>query len=236
MMIDEAIVLAGGLGTRLQTIVKDTPKPMAEVAGKPFLDYIMSYLYKNSIRKVVLAVGYKYEVIQAYFDNPLNNWGIDIKFSIENEPLGTGGGIYNAFKFIEGQHAFVINGDTYFDVPLQQMVHQFEKKSAEMVFALKKLQNAQRYGSVKCADDGRILSFSEKVNDDSATINGGIYIMKKLLTERFPMSGKFSIEEQLFQNKLSLILAYGEIYPGKFIDIGIPEDFNRAQTFFNIND
>jgi len=232
-MIEEAIVLAGGMGTRLQTVVKDVPKPMAIVAGKPFLRHLMNYLYKNGIRKVVLAVGYKHEVIEEYFENPSNNPGMGIRFSVENEPLGTGGGIYNAFDLIEGQSAFVLNGDSYFDVPLNQMADQFISKCADMVFALKQLDDAKRYGSVKLADDGRILSFLEKVTNNVALINGGIYIMKKSLIKRFPMHGKFSIEEQLFQNNLSSILAYGQIYPGKFIDIGIPEDYYHSQFLLN---
>jgi len=130
-------VLAGGFGTRLQSVVRDVPKPMAIVAGKPFLSHVLHFLRKNDVRKVVLAVGYKYHFIETYVMDNLKDIDMDVKFSIENEPLGTGGGIYQAFNQISGESAFVLNGDTFFDTPLQDLADVMNANAAEIVFALK---------------------------------------------------------------------------------------------------
>lgn len=230
-MTKEAIILAGGLGTRLQSVVKDVPKPMAEVAGRPFLDYIMNFLAKNHITNAVLAVGYKQEVIQQHLSILQNRHSLEISYSIEEELLGTGGAIYHAFNQIKGNSAFIINGDTYFDMSLPDLDDFARSRNAELTFALKETADANRYGNVLCSADGKILSFTEKGDTAERTIriNGGIYLMQKSLIERFPMPQKFSIEQTLFQSKTPDLNAYGKIYPGAFIDIGIPEDFIKAQ-------
>jgi len=230
-MTEEAIVLAGGLGTRLQSVVKDVPKPMAQVAGRPFLDYIMHFLAKNHIKKVVLAVGHKYEIIQEHLDKAENRYGLEVTYSIENELLGTGGAIYQAFSHISGDNAFIINGDTYFDMSLSDLNKFAGAHNAELAFALKETTDSQRYGNVVCSSDSKILSFTEKGETEETTIriNGGIYLMRKSLLARYPMPEKFSIEQDFFQSKTPDLNAYGKTYPGTFIDIGIPEDFDRAQ-------
>lgn len=230
-MTEDAIVLAGGLGTRLQSVVKDVPKPMAEVAGKPFLNYIMSYLHSNKIKKVVLAVGYKYEIIQQYLENTAHTYGLQVKYSIEQELLGTGGGIFQAFEMIEGDAAFVINGDTYFNVPLSDLEEFAVSKSADIALALKATSDVGRYGSVVCSPEDKVVNFTEKgaVQSGSVTINGGIYYMKKELTSSYSMPTKFSIEQDFFQANLHQLKAYGKVYDKAFIDIGIPDDYKLAQ-------
>lgn len=234
-MTKEAIILAGGLGTRLQSVVKDVPKPMAEVAGRPFLDYIMHFLAKNKIRKAVLAVGHKHEIIREHLSKAENRYGIEVSYSIEEELLGTGGAIYQAFGQISGSSAFIINGDTWFDVSLEELDHFAQQHQSELAFALKETADFERYGSVICSADNRVLSFTEKGTNTDATIriNGGIYLMKKSLLSRYPMPEKFSIEQEFFQDKISGIAAYGKAFPGIFIDIGIPEDFHTAQTLLS---
>ncbi|SDE01238.1 D-glycero-alpha-D-manno-heptose 1-phosphate guanylyltransferase [Mucilaginibacter pineti] len=229
-MIKEAIVLAGGFGTRLQSVVKDVPKPMAIVAGKPFLSHVLHFLKKNNVKKVVLAVGYKYQFIESYVMDNLQDIDLEVKFSIENEPLGTGGGIYQAFNQISGESAFVLNGDTFFDTPLQDLAHVMEANDAEIVFALKKVANGERYGTVKLNENSSVADFSEKSFSDEVVINGGQYLMNRSIIDRFPLTGNFSIEKDVFQRELPQIKAFGKIYDGIFIDIGIPTDFEKAQN------
>ncbi|WP_407430413.1 nucleotidyltransferase family protein [Arcticibacter sp.] len=230
-MTKEAIILAGGLGTRLQSVVKDVPKPMAEVAGRPFLDYIMYFLAKNNITKAVLAVGHKYEIIQEHLDKEENRYGMEISYSIEKELLGTGGAICQAFSQITGDKAFIINGDTYFDMSLSDLDRFADAHHADLAFALKETTDSQRYGNVVCSSDSKILSFTEKGETAETTIriNGGIYLMQKSLLARYPMPERFSIEQDFFQSKTPDLNAYGKTYPGTFIDIGIPQDFLKAQ-------
>lgn len=234
-MTNEAIILAGGLGTRLQSVVSDVPKPMAEVAGRPFLDYIMYFLAKNNISRAVLAVGYKHEIIQQHLHIPENRCGLELAYSIEKDLLGTGGAIYQAFSQINGDSAFIINGDTYFDMSLTDLDEFAQCRQAELAFALKETTDAGRYGNVLCSARGKILAFTEKgyTNESPIRINGGIYLMRKSLIERFPMPPEFSIEQALFQSHTPDLNAFGKVYPGDFIDIGIPEDFHRAQALLH---
>lgn len=232
-MTDEAIILAGGLGTRLRAVVKDVPKPMAQVNGQPFLDYILEYLIKNEITKVILAVGYKHEIIQNYLSHNKKFSGLQISYSIENEPLGTGGAIAQALTKVDGPYTFIVNGDTFFDIPLNQLEIFAHKKNAEIAIALKELPFSIRYGQVTCASDDRILSFINNEQDQrESCINGGTYFINKNLFESFDLSQKFSLENDFFKPYLKNIQAYGKVFNDFFIDIGIPEDYNLAQKIF----
>jgi len=229
-MYNEAIILAGGLGTRLSSIVKDVPKPMAQINGRPFLDYIFHFLHKNKIHKVVIAVGYKKEIIKEYL-NRTNTFEIEIEYSDEEEQLGTGGAIKQALKKIKNEACFIINGDTYFDISLEDLKAFSKSKSAEISIGLKRLKNNSRYGSVCILPDNLISSFSEKdqLHNDTILINGGIYYIKTNIFDSYTMPEKFSLETEFFQNFCGVINAYGKIFDGTFIDIGIPGDFEYAQ-------
>jgi len=232
----EAIVLAGGLGTRLRSVITDVPKPMAPVANRPFLDYILYYLKNQGINRVVLAVGYKWEVIRDYYKNEGAAFGLELDYSVETEPLGTGGAIFKAADHIAGDNFFIINGDTSFNISLNRLKTFATKQSAEITLALKKIQNSNRYGSVEHTADGRIVSFREKNPESgpsSAEINGGIYFMQKALTKRFSFPEKFSFETEFLQGNLKNIKAFGKTFNSTFIDIGIPDDYYRAQKLFN---
>ncbi|PWG78798.1 nucleotidyltransferase family protein [Pararcticibacter amylolyticus] len=231
-MIREAIILAGGLGTRLRSVIKDIPKPMAEVAGVPFLKYTLNYLRANKISRVILAVGYKHEIIRNFLENPHNNYGLEICYSIEEDLLGTGGAVYKGFEQIAGESAFIINGDTYFDPDLSDLEKFAQSSSASVAMALKKIQNSQRYGSVSITENGKIIGFKEKglSPEGNTIINGGIYYMKKALIDQFNMPKKFSLEKDLFEDKVNDLAMFGKIYHNTFIDIGIPSDYAAAQT------
>jgi D-glycero-alpha-D-manno-heptose 1-phosphate guanylyltransferase len=228
----EAIVLAGGLGTRLRSIVQDVPKTMAEVAGRPFLDYIMYFLSKNNVEKAVLAVGHKHEVIKDYYSNSKSNFDIEISYSVETELLGTGGAIFQAAKQVQGESFFIINGDTFFSLPLEELADFAASKSAEIAIALKKVQHSDRYGHINLSETNQITSFKEKgeVKEVDSMINGGIYYVNKDLLHKFHMPKKFSFELDFLQNKLGSIKAYGKKFEGQFIDIGVPADYELAQS------
>ncbi|HEC1566923.1 TPA: nucleotidyltransferase family protein [Campylobacter upsaliensis] len=216
----EAIILCGGLGTRLRAVVKDVPKPMAPVGGKPFLEFIFEFLKKQGVKSVILAVSYKYEVIQEYFKDSF--LGIKIRYSIEKEPLGTGGAIKEALKFCEEEQIFVLNGDSIFEIDLKNL----RLKGAKICLALKKMVDFERYGAVSIDEKGEIVEFKEKSFCKEGLINGGIYLLSKDIFEGFSLLGHFSFEEFLSANYKAL-KARAELFEDYFIDIGIPQDYEK---------
>lgn len=218
----EAIVLAGGFGTRLQSVVKDVPKPMADVLGKPFLTYILDELVEYQFTKVVLAVGYLKEVIIDYFGD--NYKGMQVLYSVEAEPLGTGGCIKKALELIDDEFVFIINGDTLFKVDFKAM-----QKLNTLAIACKKMCNFDRYGEV-ITSNGIITNFMEKRPVTSGYINGGIYYLPKNVFQSYDLPTKFSLEKDFFEKymaKLNIKAYFSEAY---FIDIGIPEDYAKIKT------
>jgi len=220
----EAIVLAGGLGTRLQSVVSDVPKPMAPIGTKPFLEYILKYLKKNGINRVVLSVGYKWETIQNYFGNEYDD--MELVYSVENEPLGTGGAIKKALEKIEEQEVYIVNGDTFFDVDLKKLVL---TNDSRIILALKKMHNFDRYGCVESDENGYVTNFTEKEFREVGNINGGIYLAKKDLFEAYTLDDKFSFEEFMQKEYMNLRII-SKVFDSYFIDIGIPEDYVKAQS------
>ncbi|EJN1977083.1 nucleotidyltransferase family protein, partial [Campylobacter jejuni] len=215
----QAIILCGGLGTRLKSIIKDIPKPMAPINDKPFLEFIFEYLKKQGIKEVILAVSYKYEVIQEYFKDEF--LGIKIKYSIEKEPLGTGGAIKEALKFIKNE-AYVLNGDTIFDIDLKKLI----LNNSKICLALKQMNDFDRYGTVELDSKNYIKLFKEKEFKKQGLINGGIYFLNKDIFNDFTLQEKFSFEEFLQENYEKL-KAKAHIFDNYFIDIGVPGDYGR---------
>ncbi|EOI0600656.1 nucleotidyltransferase family protein [Campylobacter jejuni] len=213
----QAIVLAGGLGTRLKSVVQDLPKPMAPINGKPFLAFVLEYLKKQGITEVVLSVSYKYELVQECFKDEFD--GMKIRYNIEKELLGTGGAIKDALKLIQNQ-AYVLNGDTIFDIDLKKLV----LNDSKICIALKQMQNFDRYGTVNVDDQGIVTSFKEKVFKKRGLINGGLYLLKKDIFDNFDLEKKFSFEEFLQVNH-KILKIQTQIFDDYFIDIGIPEDY-----------
>jgi D-glycero-alpha-D-manno-heptose 1-phosphate guanylyltransferase len=230
-----AIVLAGGLGTRLRSVISDLPKPMAPVCGKPFLHYIFQYLRKQGISDVVLSVGYKSEVIKDFFGEKYA--GINIRYAVEQEPLGTGGGIAQAMAMIDSD-AFVLNGDTFFDVDLTELYDFYKKANAEIALALRRMYRFDRYGTVEAGNRDRVLQFHEKQYRNEGLINGGVYVLNKNLfrkveeIEEAPLPQKFSFEKDILEKHLNHLHFHGKEFKGYFIDIGIPEDYSKAQEDF----
>lgn len=198
---------------------------MAPIQGKPFLHYIFKELQHQNIENVVLSVGYLKELIQDYFQD--NYLGINIQYAIEHEPLGTGGGIKHAFSFVEDD-AFVLNGDTYFDIELSKIKNQ----ECDIVLALKPMFEFDRYGTVELNDENKIISFNEKKYCEHGLINGGVYYFHKILFDKIDCDEKFSFEKDVLEKHLNDLNIQGKIFDNYFIDIGIPEDYNKAQIDF----
>lgn len=227
----EAIILAGGFGTRLQKVVNDLPKSMAMVNDKPFLEYLLNFLTGQGIDKVILSVGYKREMIQDYFKNRYKT--LSIAYAIEDEPLGTGGGIVNALEQVEDEFVFAMNGDSMFRIDLQAMKHLHEKTRADLTMALRYLEDTSRFGTVRIDNEKRVTGFLEKDPDSEAGyINGGIYLINKKFMMSPAFGRKFSIEKDCFEKRYSDSGIYGYPAKGFFLDIGIPEDYMTAQDEF----
>lgn len=225
----EAIILAGGLGTRLKGVISDIPKPMAPVCGKPFLEYLLSSLLKWKISKIILSVGYKNEVIKKYFGD--NFKGIKIVYVVEKEPLGTGGAISLALKKVQGNNVFILNGDTYFDVDLNAFAQFCIKEKSGFGIALKQMKNFDRYGTVNLHGN-RIIQFNEKQAVAEGFINCGIYYLNKKSFNQFNFPEKYSFETEFLEKNIAECNFIGYPGSGYFIDIGIPEDFLKAQQEF----
>lgn len=227
---EEAIVLAGGLGTRLRSVVTDLPKPLASVAGRPFLAYLLDQLAAGGLRRVILATGYMAEKIEQTIGK---RWaGMDILYSKESEPLGTGGAIRLAAMLLQGDGVHLANGDTflrYDPVALEQVVR---RAGAALGIALAKVDDVSRYGAVEVAD-GRVVAFREKGGRGPGLINAGSYFLTAAGIAGLPdEDGAYSFENRvLLPSALSGQLAAFDD-TGDFIDIGVPDDYARAQHLF----
>lgn len=224
---NEAIILAGGFGTRLKSVVQDIPKPMAPVNGHPFLEYVLDALLPYNIERVILSIGYRGEVIQEHFGEAYKK--MRILYSVEDEPLGTGGGIKKATELCECESVFVLNGDTFFDVDLNQLHHFFIKNEADLALSLKFMEEFDRYGTVELDKGGRVIAFNEKQYCSKGLINGGVYLMKTSIFEPYKLPERFSFEKDLMERYFSQSKIYGKDLDAYFIDIGIPEDYQKAQ-------
>lgn len=219
----EAIVLAGGFGTRLAHIVSDVPKPMADVCNRPFLRYILDDLQQKGAERVVLATGYKRACIADYFGAQYR--GMELIESPEETPLGTGGAIKAALSLCREDWVAVVNGDTYFDVDFSAMEQR--KRPGSVVLAAKRMVEFDRYGALEL-DGERVTAFREKAPCKEGLINGGIYLMERRLLDSIPQT-QFSFETAV----LEPLAAQGKVLAvesdGYFIDIGVPEDYATAQ-------
>lgn len=230
-MIREAIVLAGGKGERLKDVIGDIPKPMAPVNGRPFLEYQLDYLDKWGMKKVILSVGYMKEKIIGHFGD--NYKSMQIVYAEEKESLGTGGAIKNSFELVDGYAAFIFNGDTFFDVNLQRINDFRWIKETDAVIVLRFEDNAGRYGKVEYNSDNRITSFMEKNgSEEEGYINGGVYLLGKSYFKSFYLPEKFSIEKDFFQKYYQQEDFYAIRCFSYFRDIGVPEDYKKAQDEF----
>lgn len=229
----QAILLCGGMGTRLRSVVSDRPKPMADICGKPFLQYLLEMLRDKGITEVIFALGYMGEMIEEYFRDG-SAFGLKIAYSYEEEPLGTGGAIRNALPKILEEEVLVLNADTYFPMDYQGLYHFHQENDGDFSLATRAVPDISRYGAVRRDAAGRILAWNEKLEDGgqplAGEINGGIYVMKKSLIAEIP-EGKQSLEQDCIPKWLSEgKRIFGLPFDGYFMDIGIPKDYQQFIT------
>ena len=223
----EAVILAGGLGTRLREAVKDVPKCMAQVNKKPFLWYWLKYLSNYDITKIILSLGYKAQIIIDWIEKVKTEFPFEIIWVKEDEPLGTGGAIRFALEKTTQNDVMIINGDSVFKVPVDDLFKQYKEKNPPLALALKPMQDFERYGNVTIDENNIITSFEEKKFCKKGLINAGVYILNKQKTDLSSYSEKFSFEKEVLEKRKDIC---GFVYEGYFIDIGIPEDYYKAQT------
>jgi len=236
----EAIILAGGFGTRLRSRLEGIPKPMAQVAGRPFLEILVDKLVDSGFRRIILSVGHLAQVISHHFGS---EWrGVPIEYVVEVEPLGTGGAIRSSMERIKGLSAFVLNGDTWLDLDYSAMRDLHQRSQASITIALSRVPDTSRYGGVELRDQ-RVVRFIEKgqasTEQSSAAIsgptfpgwiNGGVYVLATDFPWPADLPARFSFETAVLHPLLPLVNHAVYFSSGKFIDIGVPEDLDRAQS------
>jgi D-glycero-alpha-D-manno-heptose 1-phosphate guanylyltransferase len=222
----EAIVLAGGFGTRLRSVVPELPKPMASVAGRPFLEILLGNLARMGFQRVVLALGYKSEIIISHFGEEFR--GLQLSYFVETSPLGTGGAAASAVERCSGDHAFILNGDTFVDFDASAVESAWQRRRNPIVVACA-VRDSSRYGRL-LIDSGRVVGFSEKGEIGPGLINAGVYVIDSLSLKARQHDGAFSLERDLLEPMVSSRQVDVLVSEGVFIDIGVPEDYFRAQS------
>lgn len=227
MQAKEAIILSGGLGTRLRSIVSDLPKCMAPVAGQPFLKHVIRYFLSKGIERFIFSLGYQHNVIEDFLNSEFST--LTYQCSIEEEPLGTGGAIQLACKRATESDVVVVNGDSLFKADLQKTFSIHQESHAECTLLLKPMKNFDRYGVVELNNDCIVTNFREKKFYKTGDINAGIYILhvENFLDKEFPE--KFSFEKDYLEKSFITNTIFGDIQDRYFIDIGVPDDYERAQ-------
>lgn len=223
----EAIILAGGEGTRLKKVIDDRPKPMAIIGGKPFIEWILLMLRRQGIQRVVICTGYLGETVESYFGDG-RNIGMEIAFARDPFPLGTGGAVRNALGKTSS-NLLVLNGDSYLRVNISSLLKTHLARNARVSISLVRVEDSSRYGSVKINKDGKVLAFLEKSpRKQSGLISSGIYLFERNVVEEIPEGEMVSLEKKVFPDLIGKGL-YGVLCDGPFIDIGTPESFNKAE-------
>ncbi len=234
----EAMILAGGLGTRLRSMVSDRPKVLAEVLGRPFLAYLLDQLVAAGTKRVILCVGYLGEqIVDIFGDRFTNNHGeIQLAYSQETQLLGTGGALGLAQPLVQSAEVLVMNGDSFCGVDLPGFYDYYQQGhqqwAAIATMALTEVPDTARYGRVELSSEGRVERFTEKgSNQGAGWINGGIYLLNASLLANIPLDRPISLEADLFPQWLKSGI-YGYPSQGKFLDIGTPESYPLASSLF----
>jgi len=227
----EAILLAGGFGTRLASRLKNTPKPMAMVAGRPFLEILLRHLHRQGFTRAILSVGYLHEVIEQHLGAAFE--GMKIDYAVETEPLGTGGAIRMALAWANQPSVLVLNGDTFLDADYGQMMQVHTEAEAALTIATSQQPDIARYGGV-LVREGRIVGFEEKGRTGAGTINAGAYAIATNLAWPPALGEKFSFERDFLAPQITRLQPLAFPVDGFFLDIGVPEDLDRAQIKFAV--
>jgi D-glycero-alpha-D-manno-heptose 1-phosphate guanylyltransferase len=228
---DEVVVLAGGFGTRLRGVVSDVPKPLAPVRGQPFLAYLLDAFAQQNIRRVILATGYMGDVLPKVLGHTWRGMALD--YVQESEPLGTGGAIANAAALVTGDAFFVANGDTFLSLDYAVFARFASEYSAAIGIALAKVPDVGRYGAVEL-DGARVRRFSEKGGTGAGFINAGTYYVQRSAVQAFPDARAFSFETEVLAPMTGSGSMVAFTHTHDFIDIGVPEDYQLAQTSLGV--
>ncbi|TNY25668.1 nucleotidyltransferase family protein [Fulvimonas soli] len=229
MATEEAIILVGGLGTRLRAVVSDLPKPLAPVAGRPFLAWVLDHLAAQGMRHVVLAAGYLAERV---IEGIGKEWrGMLLDYSIEVSPLGTGGAVRQACSMLGGGATHVLNGDTFLRYDLRALERAVQHAGADLGMALARVDDVARYGAV-LRDGERVVGFKEKGESGPGYINAGSYYLTPAAIQALPPEPAFSFESEVLAPLTLAGRVCGFDATSGFIDIGVPEDYRRAQSLF----
>ena len=225
----QAIVLAGGFGTRLRHVVPDLPKPLAPVAGRPFLSIVLEQLCAQGFESAVLSVGYRHEAIRHAFGDRFER--LALTYAVEDRPLGTGGAIRLAARLCTGTDVLVLNGDSFVEVNFAQMLALHREAQAMLTLCAVEVADASRYGRI-LVEDSRIAGFAEKGASGPGLVNAGVYLMRRDLLEHLGLPDVFSFEQDVLSALLPELRPRVHRTRGRFIDIGVPEDYALAQAMF----
>jgi D-glycero-alpha-D-manno-heptose 1-phosphate guanylyltransferase len=222
-----AVLLAGGRGTRLETVSGGLPKPLMQVGGRPFIEHVLDNLVEAGCDHIVIAASYKWDLLRDHLGSSYKD--CTLGWSIETKPLGTGGAIHQAFKLFDLAAAFVLNADTLFRVNLNALEMQHLASRAAVTVALREVPDVARFGEVVVGEGGRIVLFSEKGRHGHGLINGGVYLIDGRVWSDDRLSEAFSFERDFLQQRVATEALHGYIADGYFIDIGVPDDLDRAR-------
>lgn len=227
--LDEAVILAGGRGTRLQGVVDGVPKPLAPVAGRPFLAWMLDALAAQGLRRAVLATGYLGEQIEAVLGPAWRN--MQLSYSREPEPWGTGGALRLALRAVRGDRCIVLNGDTWLELDYTAFARDVQTAGTRLGVALARVADVARYGAARL-DGNRVTGFDEKGGAGPGFVNAGVYCVRRDLLDGFAVGRAFSFEREVLMPAAAREPVLGYTATRGFIDIGVPEDYRRAQTLF----
>lgn len=229
----DVVLLAGGLGTRLASVSCGLPKPLVEVAGKPFIEHVLDRVVDAGCSRVVMAVSYKWEMLRDHLGDSYRC--SQLVWSVENVQAGTGGAVRLAFETCDLERAFVLNADTLFRVDLSELEKRHVDAKAQVTMALHMVDDVSRFGAVVLDTENRVVAFSEKNRQGSGLVNGGIYVIERSIFSLRSLPGVFSLESDLLLPELTSIRPLGVPSGNYFIDIGIPEDLERARHELSMN-
>lgn len=230
MLNKEVIILAGGFGTRLKEVINNVPKCLAPINEKPFLFYQLEFLKKQGVRRFIFSLGYKSQMVVDYIEACHSD--IEVLFSIESDPLGTGGAIKKALQLAKSEYILIVNGDTFFNINLDKFFNNAIESKNPFTIALLKIKQNERYGYVDVDEKFKIIKFHEKKKSKDVLVNSGFYIINKSKLNFSNYKESFSLEKDFFEKVTNEDCLFSILENENFIDIGIPEDYILAQTFF----
>jgi NDP-sugar pyrophosphorylase family protein len=226
------MLLVGGMGTRLRPVVQSRPKPLAPIGDSNFLELLVRHLHAQRVRRIVMCTGYLGDQIESYFGDG-RSWDMNIEYSREHQALGTAGALKLAEPLLgDATEFFVLNGDTFLDINLEQILTFHRQKGSTLTLAVRQVENASRYGTVHMDSSNRVLAFAEKTGaEQPGLVNAGVYVCNRSVLDRVP-AGPASLERDIFPQLLPSGI-YALEQTGTFIDIGTPEDYEVAQQLFS---